>query len=195
VSGRAAVFGCQIADGDVAKSGRGFFGRRGVAELFGEPGGTEGIHVEVENLTDAIGLNVFVKDIFDNSTATEASFEADDFAAAVVSAAVGDSDIANPPGGFAAEADEAGGVADVTVADGDVFRWAIDPEAVSIAAGLEAYGVVVTFDVAAGDEDIACGVDINAIRACRFDWLVWRADFEVVDFHAIAIRELKVPKG
>src|SRR5205814_4184001 len=99
---------------------------------------------------NAVSLNVFVEDIFDNTAAAHASFQADDFAAAVVGSAVGNSDIADAPGGFAAEADEAGGVANVAIADDNVLGGAVDAEAVGVAAGLQANGVVIAFDVAAG---------------------------------------------
>src|SRR5690242_18804026 len=61
-AGAAAVFCNKIANGDSVEYGRGFFRRRGSAELLGEPGRAEGVHVEIEDLADAIGLNIFVKD-------------------------------------------------------------------------------------------------------------------------------------
>src|SRR6267142_1885330 len=121
MAGGTAIFGGEIADGDAAESGCALFGRRWLAKLFWKPGCGESVHIEVENLANAVGLNVFVEDIFDNSAAADASFEPDNFAAAVVGATIGNSNISDAPGGFAAEADEAGGVANVAVANDNVF--------------------------------------------------------------------------
>lgn len=194
MAGSSAVCGGEIADGDVSKSGRAFVGRRRLAKLFGKPGGAESVHVEVEDLAHPIGLNVFVEDIFDDTAAAHACFEANNFAAAVVSAAIVDADVADAAGGFAAETDEAGGVAHAAVADDYVFGGTVDTEAVGIATGFEADGVVVAFDVATGDEDVAGGIEVDAVGAGGFDGFVRSADFEMVDFDAVTIGELEVPE-
>src|SRR5262245_7248062 len=126
MAGSAAIFGGEIADGDVAKGGSSFFGWGGRAKLFGKPGGGESVHIEIEDLADAVSLNVFVEDILDNSAAAHACFEANDFAATVVGATIIYAHITDAARGFAAEADEACGMADVTIADDNVFGGAID---------------------------------------------------------------------
>src|SRR5260370_29659904 len=102
MAGCGTVFGGEIAGGDSAKGGSGFFGWDGCAELLWEAGGVEGVHVKVEDLANAIGLNVFIENILDDATAAHAGFQAHDFAAAVVGAAIGNSDVADATGGFAA---------------------------------------------------------------------------------------------
>src|ERR1051325_3249288 len=91
VAGAGTVLRREIADGNIAKGGSGLLRWRRFAKWFGQPGGTEGIHIEIEDLADTVCLNVFIQDIFDNSAAAHAGLQADDFAAAVFGAAVIDS--------------------------------------------------------------------------------------------------------
>src|SRR5258705_6832568 len=113
MAGSAAIFGREIADGDVAKRGSSFFGWGGRTQLFWKPGGGKSVHIEIEDLADAVGLNVFVEDILDNSAAAHASFEADNFAATVIGAAIVYPDVSDAASGFAAETDETRGMANL----------------------------------------------------------------------------------
>ena len=89
-------------------------------------------------------------------------------------------DVAEAAGGFAADGDGGGAVADDGVADDDVFGGAVDAEAVGVAAGFEAEGVVVDVDVGVVDEDVAGGVDIDAVGGGAFAAFVV-ADDDAVD--------------
>ena len=59
-------------------------------------------------------------------------------------------------------------------------RGAVDAEAVGVASGLEAEGVVVDVDVGVGDEDVGGGVDVDAVGGGAASAFVV-ADGDVVD--------------
>jgi hypothetical protein len=102
-------------------------------------------------------------DVFGKAAAGVGGFEEDAGGDAAERGEVVGLDVAEASGGFAADGDGGGSVADDAVADDDVFCGAVYAEAVGVAAGFEAEGVVVDVDVGVGDEDFPRGVDVDAV--------------------------------
>ena len=103
-------------------------------------------------------------------------------------------DVAEAAGGFAADGDGGGAVADDGVVDHDVFGGAVDAEAVGVAAGFEAEGVVVDVDVGVGDDDFAGGVDVDAVGGGALAAFVV-ADDDAVDGDVVRVEDLDGPEA
>ena len=80
------------------------------------------------------------------------------------------------------------------VADDYVFSGAVDAEAVVVAAGFEAEGVVVDVDVGVGDEDVVGGVDVDAVGGGAFAAFVV-ADDDAVDGDVVRVEDLDGPEA
>ena len=103
-------------------------------------------------------------------------------------------DVAEAAGGLGADGHGRCSVADDVVAEDYVFGGAVDAEAVGVAAGFEAEGVVVDVDVGVGDEDVAGGVDVDAVGGGAFAAFVV-ADDDAVDGDVVRVEDLDGPEA
>ena len=103
-------------------------------------------------------------------------------------------DVAEAAGGLGADGDGGCSMVDDAVAEDDVFGGAVDAEAVGVAAGFEAEGVVVDVDVGVGDEDVAGGVDVDAVGGGAFAAFVV-ADDDAVDGDVVRVEDLDGPEA
>ena len=102
--------------------------------------------------------------------------------------------VAEASRGLGADGDGSGSVADDGVAEDYVLGGAVDAEAVGVAAGFEAEGVVVDVDVGMGDEDVAGRVDVDAVSGGAFAALVI-ADRDAVDGDVVGVEDLDGPEA
>lgn len=72
-------------------------------------------------------------------------------------------DVAEAARSFASECDAGGSGADRGVAQDDLFRGAVHPQAVRVASCLQAKRVIVDCNVGVLDQDLARGVDVYAV--------------------------------
>ena len=103
-------------------------------------------------------------------------------------------DVAEAAGGFGADGDGGRSVADDAVAQDYVFGGAVDSESVGVAAGFEAEGVVVDVDVGVLDEDVAGGVDVDAVGGGAFAAFVV-ADGDAVEGDVVGVEDLDGPEA
>ena len=103
-------------------------------------------------------------------------------------------DVVEAAGGFAADGDGGGSVADDGVVDLDVVGGAVDAEAVGVAAGFQAEGVVVDVDVGVGDVDVVGGVDVDAVGGGAAAAFVV-ADDDAVDGDVVRVEDLDGPEA
>ncbi len=139
-------------------------------------------------------IEVVDADVFGVAAAGVGGFEEDAGGDAGERCDVVGLDVAEAPGGLAADGDGGGSVADDGVADDDVFGGAVDAEAVGVAAGFEAEGVVVDVDVGVGDEDFRGGVDVDAVGGGAFAAFVV-ADDDAVDSDVVRVEDLDGPEA
>ncbi len=142
----------------------------------------------------ALQIEVVDADVFGVAAASVGGFEEDAGGDAGERCDVVGLDVAEAAGGLAADGDGGGAAADDGVADDDVFGWAVDAEAVGVAAGFEAECVVVDVDVGVGDEDIARGVDVDAVGGGAFAAFVV-ADDDAVDRDVVGVEDLDGPEA
>ncbi len=133
-------------------------------------------------------------DVFGEAAAGVGGFEEDAGGDAGERGDVVGLDVAEAAGGLAADGDGGGAAADDGVADDDVFGGAVDAEAVGVAAGFEAEGVVVDVDVGVGDEDLwEESMSMPSVDGAFAAFVV--ADDDAVDGDVVGVEDLDGPEA
>jgi len=145
---------------------------------------------------DGYALQVEVVDanLFGVSAASFGGFEQNSGGDAGEGGEIVGFDVVEAAGGLAADGDGCGAVTDDGVADDDIFCGAVDAEAVGVAAGLEAEGVVVDVDVGVSDDDFVRGVDVDAVGRGTFAAFVV-ADDDSIDGDVVGVEDLNGPEA
>ena len=94
-------------------------------------------------------------------------------------------------GGFASDDDQSVCVRDGAAGDGDIFGRAIDAQAVGVAAGFEAKGVVADVGETVGDHDMPAGIDVAGVGVGRFGRI---NEAGAMHIDVIAEEEMERPK-
>ena len=187
--GEAFVFGDLGGEGDVVGWRIFQVGGQGGVAVGGVP-----VHGDVDGDGYAFEGEVVDADVFGEAAADVGGFEEDAGGYAGERSDVVGLDVAEAAGGLAADGDGGGSVADDGVADHDVFGGTVDAEAVGVAAGFEAEGVVVDVDVGVGYEDFAGGVDVDAVGGGTLAAFVV-ADDDAVDGDVVRVEDLDGPEA
>src|ERR1019366_1656801 len=167
--GAACAGGLDVPDVDVGEVGQALFGRDRRGELdpvVGDSlgvgaGGHRGVavvrgpvHRHADGSADAIEGDVVDTDVGGVTAANAGGFEEDTAANAGLGGKVPGLDVVKSARGLAADSYCGGTAIDGGVVDLYVVGGAVDAEAVRVAAGLEAEGVVVAVDVGVGYFDV-----------------------------------------
>ena len=187
----ALIFGDWGGEGDPVGWNRlrvGAFGQFGVA-VGGIP-----IHVDRDGNRDAGKCEVVDADIGGIAAANVRGLEQDAVGDAGFCGDVPGFNVVEAAGGLGAEGDGGGAAVDDGVVNFDVLGGAVHAEAVGVASGFEAEGVIVDVDVSVGDVDIARGVDVDAVGGGAVAVLVI-ADDEAVDDNIVGVEDLDGPEA
>ena len=209
VEGLLGTGGLDVPDVDVGEVGQalsigddggegGPIGGHGGAVYVGGNGGVAVAGVPVHGDVDGDGYafegEVVDADVFGVAAAGVGGLEEDSGGDTGECGDVVGLDIAEATGGFGADGDGGGTVTDDGVAQDDVFGGSVDAEAVGVAAGFEAEGVVVDVDVGVGDEDVVGGVDVDAVGRGAFAAFVV-ADDDAIDSDVVGVEDLDGPEA
>ena len=152
------------------------------------------VHRDVDGDGDAFEGDVVEAEVLSPAAAGVGGLDEDTGAYAGEGGEVVGLDVAEATGGLGPDGDGGGAAADDAIAEDNVVGRAVDAEAVGVAAGLEAEGVVVDVDVGVGDEDVVGGVDVDAVSGRTFAALVV-ADGDSVDDDVVGVEDLDGPEA
>jgi len=123
------------------------------------------VELDAEHGVHALYIHIVDANVLDGAAARAGGLEQDAVRDAGENVESISLDVADTARGFAAERHARRAGADGAVANDYFLRGPVDAQPIGVASRLEADGVVVAFDVAALDQNVGGGIDIDAIGA------------------------------
>jgi hypothetical protein len=208
VEGSLGSGGFDVPDVDVVEAGEALLGWRDgcregdvvrgwVFEVGRERGVAVGgvpVHGDVDGDSYAFEGEVVDADVVGEASAGAGGFEEDSGGDAGEGGEIVGFDVAEAAGGLGTDGYGGGSVANDAVAEDYVFGGAVDAQPIGVAAGFEAEGVVVDVDVGVLDEDVAGGVDVDAVGGWAFAAFVV-ADGDAVESDVVGVEDLDGPEA